>query len=786
MVAIALKPKTLTLSHLGLSRGSSSSHSHSTTPLATPPALSPAASTHDVDPFAAHAQAHPDKGRSFLGAALRRSTSFRSASPSPVLASTPIVADAATAPTSRSSSANSHKPRSGGPKPRSLSSGPSGHAPTANGPGGSALAMTQSASLPPLSRRQVAGVTPGPAPTAAAHAHGAPSNPATQLEENYVGRVSLRLSEAVNRVFLGDSHAAVVDVVGSTKARPTPSAVKAKELGDLLFSELQSALPDTYLLRILLRSPIVKSLSLFLSRLSALLLAPSTTPFVPSAPPTPQASTFSLSIASTPAAGKQPAQKGAAGPAGCTAPPSVVYNLTLVRCALALKAGLTRARSLGVSPIGETLRPWEDKLDELVGRVMGPLVLGIKEGVRSTCLSARALELPGPAGGATTGARTLSAIGRAPVPVSASAPTWLRDLTSTLNGTGALISKIDGEDGKDRARWLVAVGTCAVWKGMLGLAARPLHPSSTTAAEAPAKPVATKALFTKSAKRSPSPSRTSPPLGPAPLPAPDVLDEPFIRLLAQLEALERSLVAFSTFLPPAPREPATLDVTLCKGECGLCKTGRKFDPESEDDDEEAKSIDQAGGLAHYAMREAMQALSAMIVVVRSTGSADGRKKLAAALGTTHSPVVAPQREDEEIKPLTPSDLLSALDKSVPAKSESSASLSSAMSSSTTSTKPAICETLSAALDTLPPLLLLHVLVSRLPPSLGFQLPHQLWGLEWEAYERELKGFRAAEEWVGEIGWEVAGEVGRVEEGLDGRREDLGLLKRAVRRVGVEV
>ncbi|GAA5937605.1 uncharacterized protein JCM15063_002065 [Sporobolomyces koalae] len=62
-----------------------------------------------------------------------------------------------------------------------------------------------------------------------------------------------------------------------------------------------------------------------------------------------------------------------------------------------------------------------------------------------------------------------------------------------------------------------------------------------------------------------------------------------------------------------------------------------------------------------------------------------------------------------------------------------------------------------------PLILLHLMLSRLPRSLPFQLPHEIWALrgECDEYENELRGFAAAEEWAGEIAWEIKGEIVRV-------------------------
>lgn len=640
-------------------------------------------------------------------------------------------------------------------------------------------------------------------------------------------------------------------------------------------------------MRTLLRSSVIKSLSLFLTRLSALLLAPTAPAYLPSAPAATVLSTLILPATTLSAPTPHPPTKAATpspsltssspfSSSGSGVPPCLTYNLTLVKCALAVKAGLVRSRKLGVSPIAETLRPWEEKLDELVARVMSLLICGIKDGVRNVCLGARAGLDNGPtAAGSivssagsitssagrglslgrttnsspsllqsstfTSSANSVAQAGRALAlgrtansstlslqtsssasAAVAAASIWLKELGSILIGTGQLLTKLElEEDGREKDRWLVAVGTCAVWKGMLGLAARPLggegiiSASASSASvssldhEVPAPvvlaPAATTSLASKTSvllnKLSPSPP-TSPPLkASTPLhpelpsssstvtttltPSQVAADERFLRLLCHLEALERSLTSFTSFLSPCPLSSSLSHPRpeeTCQ-DCGLCKTRRTFDPESSSEDEENDNGRQVGGLAHSAMREAMQALSAMIVVVRSTGSVKGREMLRKAMSVGIHDEEVKQKKDG-IKPLKPFDLL-ALDPT-PAPPSSTRTSTSSRSSSSPST-PAICPTLSAALNTLPALLLLHLLASRLSPSLGFKLPHELWGLSWDAYEKELRGFRAAEEWTEEIGWEMAGEVGRIvgEEGENGD-EGLELLRLAVRRTGVEV
>ena len=147
---------------------------------------------------------------------------------------------------------------------------------------------------------------------------------------------------------------------------------------------------------------------------------------------------------------------------------------------------------------------------------------------------------------------------------------------------------------------------------------------------------AAKGLFkaaAKVAKTTPSPPE-SPTLHAAPLdsavpacpstgalPQSAVSDVAFIRLIGELELFEARLTTFTAVLSVAPAAPKRVMPGHCVdlAACGLCKTGRQFDAKAPDDDEEDADPTGAHGLAQCAMREALQALSAVIVVVRASG-----------------------------------------------------------------------------------------------------------------------------------------------------------------------
>lgn len=595
------------------------------------------------------------------------------------------------------------------------------------------------------------------------------------------------------------------------------------------------------------------------------------------------------------------------------------FNLEIVRCAYELKTALKKAGHGAPSFVQETLRPWVDKLAEVMNRVMNPLVFNTRVAVSLIAAKARFAESAADATGHGTGhshnamsgssspllggssahsttssavgalkssgsqLRSLS-IGRGSTAASPAAlgPVWLRELGAVLDATSRMVGRL--ECGADGDKWLVSVGTHAVWKGMLSLAARRLPEddvpgaggAGSTAAAVPSAPIAKTSLF-KTTKRADS-TGDSPPLGPVSITSasgntlaashhtPAIMgaggttgahtstspaDVALIRLLGELELLESKLNSYIFSLSAVPNiDPDTLLSGKCPDaqQCGLCRTGRMFDPESDSDDEDdVEDIIQAGGLAQYAMREAMQALSALIVVVRASRRAsvlreallaDANEGDASVKGDDEDKVVAGTRQDDQnaIVPLTPMAIINGS----AVESRTSAPLSPPPTPPApkptrqlTETVPAgvpehkaqapkvtvaVCPTLVNALDTVPVLILLHLLASRLPKTV-FRLPHEIWDsqqarnqdpnpktfdreqdkVDWRSYEKELRGFQAGEEWTAEIAWEMAGEVARAwahvesgkgdqsEQRAQARKARLDCLAVAIRhKAGVEV
>ncbi|SCV73999.1 BQ2448_6429 [Microbotryum intermedium] len=918
----------VTLPHLSLSRNNSPSRSTPSTAAADgPKSATPELPSPDLPmnpPSIEHTKAKKaSSSLGPLGAVLRRSSSFRangSLTPSTAINPVPVSAGiAASAPALRSSSDNSigltplqkslggngHSGRRGDSsssksRRRAVSGdrhehGRSLHKETSRsktlpnvyiGPASAGgLAISHSTSHPPLGRKAgkhsptlhgsqtPLGTSSAAAFTNAAAGTASSTTPMSsaaiapalhQLEESYVGKVGLKLGEAVNKVFILGSATApggASEVV--LNGRPAPRVTVAKQCGELVVQELHAAIHDAYLLRTLLRSSVLKSLSLFLTRLTTLLLPPDLMP----PPPLTTKEVETLS-------------------------PSLRFNLTIVRCAYELRRSLLAAGQLPAMPafVRETLRPWTDKLAEVMTRVMNPIITSVRIVVSGICAKARipsdesnivnghsssTMSILGgehdaaamkstAAKGATSQLRSLSMGRAAPTPASSATsakhghghghggdthdlalgPLWLRELTGVLEATAKLVARL--ECGGDADKWLVSVGTHAVWKGMLALASRKIAvaaPSSsdgaaksllTTSAEAKhpgAHIVPTKGLFKSTSKKASAGPGDSPPFGTDGSLTPQTastavptngasigshlicltsaIDVAFIRLLCELELLETRLIAFTKHLSTPSSMPILppLMSGSCSHElaCGLCKTDRQFDAESSDDEDEgvpAGSTEAA--LAHSAMREAMQALSAMIVVVRASKHSDVLLDAIREDGVEDDPRKkheslaksgAEDRNDEPMTPLTPMDLMRSHEPLILPATPANISPEAVIVEDKSSSKPLVCPTLRHALATLPDLILLHLLASR---CRRFSLPHERWGLaDWRAYEKELRGFQAGEEWTAEIAWEMVNEVAAREnelaletkEGTPASTElaALELVREAARiKVGVEV
>lgn len=426
------------------------------------------------------------------------------------------------------------------------------------------------------------------------------------------------------------------------------------------------------------------------------------------------------------------------------------------------------------------------------------------------------------------------------------ASAWVRDLASQFEAFGKVIGRL--ECGVDADKWIVTVATAAAWKGMLNLAARPIVASSVLFSTAPTPSVSVSSE--SSSVHSPAPEKPrrglllgggakktpSPPQSP-PLPANRDLaaaaaagggdhahaEVAFVRLLFDVESLEARLKAFlvsSLSTPAHVLAPAFASSVECPAAssssgCGLCRTGRTFDDDSSDseDDDEAAAANGTGGgdprshrpghesaresrLALSAMREAMQALSAMIVVVRAShriqvlrdavenrGAAVTITPTAAAASSSITPGL------ESPQPMTPSTLFArsgAPPAAIPPSTSMTAAKAPTVPAAPLQSSLATCPTLNSALLTMPPLVLLHLVAARVASPavdeeekrarLALHLPHETWDLRegWIEYASELRGFAAGEEWAPEVAVELGAEAKRVL----AARQELGLLHKA--------
>lgn len=517
------------------------------------------------------------------------------------------------------------------------------------------------------------------------------------------------------------------------------------------------AVNDQYLLRSLLRSAVLKTLSIFLSRLESLIISPASDPTVLTVPRT---------------------VKEAENP-----PPSQRFSFLILRAAWELKKGLNKACAPtegGPGPlpasempkfVKDTLGPWITKLDLLVNRIWGPILAAIKDDAVQTITVQGAMEVglvpttpvPSPAIGnlalpPTSTGRSLS-LSRggtpAPVPLTAATgssatltvPNYLKDLSTNLAATSRLLAWLSVSE-VDHQNWKVAIGSSIIWKMMMLCSFRrvddacgsvpsrraspppstingftPANGSTASGASTPVVEAASAvprrsmsaigigrlrgSTANNSGKRSPSPPHGHN--------KETIIAHNAARLVVDVEIFEACVDKFVSSLslvaPTASFDESNPNSQNCpkNKECPICK--KRFIPlEVDDSDDEDE-------LPREAMQEAMTALSSFIVVLRffAHEASNPVPKLLRAIAAVDDLSLAPE----------------------------------------------ICPNFIRALDLLPPLILLQTLVARIPSYYEFRMPNQLWNTTWKQYEQTMKGFHTGEEWVAEVGWELLKEARRV-------------------------
>lgn len=399
-------------------------------------------------------------------------------------------------------------------------------------------------------------------------------------------------------------------------------------------------------------------------------------------------------------------------------PLNLRYNIEVIKSAWAVRMSVDEiCAGLGWEAavpkvVLDGLSPFAAKLDAMIQRFMAPYLVEIKSLVvnrigrfRSTEHVAVHYPLKGLPLSLSRGASP--SVTGSPWVTPTHTPDHLTELAQILEGVRRLLM-VKIACGSESKRWMVSVASQAVWKGMLAFSARP----SSVAQLSPVSPLLLPQNdnmtygfkgarhILRGTKRSPSPPATA-------------------EYVAYSE-LALEVKSFSVIINHFVKDIAGLghhehgatSTTSASLDCVFCSHG--FLVNSGDD----------GDLVRDAMNEALEALSAFQLVLLAL--------------------------------LHPTKLVNCLKASVV-----TTPLLQSLNADRPEVGTSVCATLTRALQELPPLILLHAIVSRISKKSGFRLPHEVWGDTWVDYENELKGFVAAESWTPEVADEMTREVRRL-------------------------
>ncbi|KAK4685913.1 hypothetical protein P7C73_g4221, partial [Tremellales sp. Uapishka_1] len=361
-------------------------------------------------------------------------------------------------------------------------------------------------------------VTPRMASTALPTEHG--GGP----QGGFMDVLGLRLNEIVNKACLG------VD----WKAKKCFKKGSGWSVGEAVVNELPNPPSDAYLMRAILRTS-VRALSIYLSRLESLLL-----------PALTDASFVSPLNLTSPTAPMNPAH---------------YFAVSIAHAAWETCEVLEQTLETGKWPkfVSETLRPVMDKFDLVVGKVIQPLLLGLK---RDLVASLTRTEGTSPPGGKVVGLATVPAptsgvamTKEASVPPisrltkensqagtarTLTIPPCLQHFAARVDAAHKVLELVGGHCQDDGEGWVTGVVVAVIWKGMCGLSERdalakinrPPSPGSvakalTGLAKAETTPTVVAApsfsklaanplsiLPSRAASRPPSPPRSQKPLAP--------------------------------------------------------------------------------------------------------------------------------------------------------------------------------------------------------------------------------------------------------------------------------
>lgn len=274
--------------------------------------------------------------------------------------------------------------------------------------------------------------------------------------------IGLRLNEVVNKACAGVDY----------KTKKGFKKGQGWTVGESVVKELPYPPNDAYLIRAVLRTA-VRSLSIYTTRLESLLL------------PALSDTTFSQALSLT----------GAAGPAVQPLNPAQYYAVTVAHAAWETCEVLEQALETRQWPrfVNETLRPVMDKLDLVVGKVIQPLLQGLK---RDLVASLARTDGTSPPGGKVVGLASIPAPAAAgPVLMtkepsqtpgsrlvkepsdrgharSLAIPVCLQHFAARVDGARKVLEIIAAPCADDGEGWVTGVAVATAWKGMCVLSDR--------------------------------------------------------------------------------------------------------------------------------------------------------------------------------------------------------------------------------------------------------------------------------------------------------------------------
>lgn len=299
----------------------------------------------------------------------------------------------------------------------------------------------------------------------------------------YMDVIGTRLNEAVNKATAGVDFKQKKGIKGKT----------GWNLGEAIVREFPAPTSDAYLMRAVLRTA-VRSMSLYSSRLESLLLPALSDP------------AFSYPLMLTGGHSTSPLN------------PTQMYALTIAHSAWETCEVLEQTLETGQWPkfVGETLRPTMDKFDLVVGKVVHPLLTGLK---RDLVASLGRNDGISPPGGKAVGLPSVPVPNMPPPPVPSHAhhhnkeaasshpsrlpkepsekgharqltvPTCFQHFAARVDASRKVLEVVAGPCQDDGEGWITGVLVPVVWKGIcvsvnkeMGSAGRPPSPAAVSKA----------------------------------------------------------------------------------------------------------------------------------------------------------------------------------------------------------------------------------------------------------------------------------------------------------------